>query len=73
MSRVTHDTECNSCGYQGKVIDDCLLCPKCFESIEGRAITGEELEALFIKVNLKRTVNKIEGEVPYSQNKERGG
>ncbi len=54
MSRATHDIECKSCGYQGKVVDDSLLCPECGESVEGQALTGEALEALWAKIEAKQ-------------------
>jgi len=54
MSRATHDIECFSCGYQGKVVDDSIVCPKCGESVEGQALTGEALEALLIKIKTKQ-------------------
>ena len=54
MSRATHDIECLSCGYQGKVVDDSITCPKCGGSVEGQALTGEALEALWVKIRNKQ-------------------
>ncbi|HJY98863.1 MAG TPA: hypothetical protein VJ227_04060 [Patescibacteria group bacterium] len=46
MSRVTHDIECQKCGFAGKVLDDVIICPECGRSVEGQAISVELLAEL---------------------------
>jgi hypothetical protein len=57
MSRSTHDIECfkekGGCGYQGKVVDDSIICPKCGKSVEGQPLTGEVLETLLAKIRAR--------------------
>ncbi len=73
MSRSTHDIECQitkgGCGYKGKVVDDSIVCPKCGRSVEGRAITGDELEAMLVRIRARKLA---QGEVAQnsSENKE---
>lgn len=58
MSRATHDAECKSCGFQGKVNDDAINCPECGQSIEGVAITGDALEAMLERIKNRQTLQK---------------
>jgi hypothetical protein len=53
MSRATHDAGCQNCGFQGKVNDEAITCPECGQSIEGVALTGDVLEAMLERINLR--------------------
>lgn len=53
MSRSTHDIECGSCHYQGKVPDDVIHCPKCGKSVEGQPVSPEILDVMLARIRIK--------------------
>lgn len=69
MSRSTHDFECSSCGKQGKVPDDLIICPECGKSIEGQAITGEVLMELTKRIEINDLLADLPGNLRYSKEK----
>ncbi|HKC04413.1 MAG TPA: hypothetical protein VKC54_00910 [Patescibacteria group bacterium] len=57
MSRSTHDIECRSCHYQGKVPDDVIHCPKCGKSVEGQPVSPEILNVMLARIRMKNENN----------------
>lgn len=71
MSRATHDIECFECGYQGKVVDDSIVCPECGASVEGRPLTPELIAEIRAKIAARKA--RLEGQIVPPVSKENKG
>lgn len=71
MSRATHDIECFNCGFQGKVVDDSIVCPQCGKSVEGQPLTPELIAEIRQKIAARKVAQ--EGQISTVTSKEAKG